>query len=286
MTARECKNPKKTMPLGTYLAFFRVATLVIGCVLCLGLTIPSTHPMLAQPGSGAKFSPFALSARLAGVPGLAHFYTAMIFAALLSMANTAIFATSRALQALCAKGCGPAVFSRVSSRGIPHWALIVTLLGGLVAFVTAAKGGEVLFDWLLSVASTFCFYIWIAISISHIRCRRALSRDGIDTRSLPFRSPFGVYGSYFTIVLATFALIANPLGAIFHIASSPVTVESAIRENVGMLVPWLLWGGHSLWRVLTNKRAGKPSGWSLFRPMEELDVETGRVDKETTIDCL
>lgn len=283
MTARECKNPKKAMPLGTYLAFLRVATLCVGSVLCLGLTIPSTHPDLAQAGHGAKFSPFALSARLAGVPGLAHFYTAMILAALTSMANTAVFATSRALQALCAKGCGPAVLARVSAGGIPYWAQTFALSTGFLAFVTAARGGELLFDWLLSIASTFCFYVWIAICASHIRCRRAMARDGVDTRSLSFRSPFGVYGSYFTIVLAMFALIANPLGSVFPIAGNPVTVESVIRENVGMLVPWILWACRSLWCVYKNKRDGTGSRWTLFRPIDELDVDIGRVEKDTPL---
>lgn len=281
MTARECKNPQKAMPLGTYLAFLRVATLCVGSILCLGLTIPSTHHDLAQAGHGAKFSPFALSARLAGVPGLAHFYTAMILAALASMANTAVFATSRALQALCAKGCGPALLARVNSRGVPYWAQTCALSAGTLTFVTAARGGEILFDWLLSVASTFCFYVWIAICASHIRCRRAMARNGVSTRSLSFRSPFGIYGSWFTIALATFALIANPLGSIFPIAGNPVTVESAIRENVGMLVPWILWGGRSLWYVYKNRRDGTGDRWTLFRPMEEVDVDTGRVEKDT-----
>ena len=280
MTARECRNPQKAMPLGTYLAFLRVATLCVGSILCLGLTIPADHPDLAQPGHGAKFSPFALSAKLAGVPGLAHFYTAMILAALASMANTAVFATSRALQALCAKGCGPAVLSRVNSRGIPHWAQLSALTAGLLAFVTAARGGELIFDWLLSIASTFCFYVWIAICVSHIRCRRALARNGVDIRSLCFRSPFGVYGSYFTIILASFALLANPLGSVFPIAGSRVTVESAIRENVGMLVPWILWACRSLWCVYKHRKYGTGSGWTLFRPMEEVDVDTGRVEKD------
>lgn len=283
MTARECKNPKKAMPLGTYLAFFRVATFCVGTIACLGLTIPSTHPDLAQPGHGAKFSPLALSARLAGVPGLAHFYTAMILAALASMANTAVFATSRALQALCAKGCGPAFLARLNSRGIPHWAQTFALSSGLIAFITAARGGEVIFDWLLSIASTFCFYVWIAICGSHIRCRRAMARDGISTRSLSFRSPFGVYGSYFTITIAIFALLANPLGSVFPLKSNPVTIESAVRENVGMLVPWILWAGRSLYFVYTNRKAEEGSKWTLFRPVGDIDVDTGRVEKDTPL---
>lgn len=281
MTARECKNPRKAMPLGTRLAFLRVGLLYLGCVACLGLTIPSMHPDLAQAGHGAKFSPFALSARTAGVPGLAHFYTAMIVAALMSMANTSVFCTSRALQALCAKGCGPATLAKVNSRGIPAWAQVVTLSAGLAAFVTAAPGGELVFDWLLSIASTFCFYIWIAICLSHIRCRRAMARKEIGTRSLEFKSPFGVYGSYFTIAFASFALIANPLCSVLTIEGSPVTVESAIRENIGMIVPWLLWGFHSLYSVRKSRKDGNKPGWTLFRPIEEVDVNTGRVESGT-----
>ncbi|SPN99522.1 related to GAP1 - General amino acid permease [Cephalotrichum gorgonifer] len=283
MTARECKNPKKAMPVGTYLAFFRISVFYLGCILCLGLTVPSSHPELSQAGHGVKVSPFTLSAKLAGVPGLAHFYAAMILAALASMANTAVFATSRAMQALCDKGCGPEVLARVNARGIPHWSVVIALSSGLLAFISAAPGGEVIFDWLLSIASTFCFYIWIAICASHIRCRRALGRDGTTTASLAFVSPFGVYGSYYTIALASFALLANPLCSIFHLESSPVTVESALRENVGMLVPWLLWGGRSLYCVYRNRKAGVGNDWALLRPMDEVDIDTKRVEKDTPV---
>ncbi|PKS07495.1 hypothetical protein jhhlp_006099 [Lomentospora prolificans] len=280
MTARECKTPEKAMPLGTYLAFFRIAVFYVIGVLCLGLVIPSDHPDLSQTGHGAKFSPFALAAQLAGIPGLAHFFNAMILAALLSMANMAVFATSRALQALCTKGCGPAFLSKVNRKGVPYYAQILTLCAGLLAFINAAPEGAQIFDWLLSIAATFGFYVWIAIAVSHIRYRRALSRTGVSPKSLIFASPFGVWGSYFTIFVGTFALLANPLSAVFPLKGSSVTVASVMRENVGMLVPWIFWACHSFSHYIKNRKDPNRKKWTVFKPIDEVDVVSGRVVKQ------
>ena len=279
MTARECKTPEKAMPLGTYLAFFRIAVFYVIGVFCLGLVVPSDHPDLSQAGHGAKYSPFALAAQLAGIPGLAHFFNAMILAALLSMANMAVFATSRALQALCAKGCGPAILAKVNKRGVPYYSQILALSAGLLAFINAAPQGAQIFDWLLNIAATFGFYVWIAIAVSHIRYRRALQRINVSSRSLVFASPFGVWGSYFTIAVGSFALLANPLSAVFPLQGAEVTVTSVMRENVGMLVPWALWAGNSLWHYFKNRKNPDRKKWTVFKPIEELDVDSGRVTK-------
>lgn len=207
MTAAECKNPRKLLPLATKISFFRILLLYILPLALLGLCVSANDPELSITGHGAKVSPFTLAADLAGLQPLATFFNALIVVALISMANASIYASSRALQALCEHGMGPRRGAQVK-WGVPVWSLGLSFLFGLLAFTELAPGGEAVFDWLLSVSGACNYYTWTTICVSHIRFRRAWKIQGRETSELLWCSPFGVAGSC-TISPNSFSLIQD-----------------------------------------------------------------------------
>ncbi|KAK3359021.1 amino acid permease/ SLC12A domain-containing protein [Lasiosphaeria hispida] len=152
LTVAECKSPHRIMPLATKIVFFRLVVFYVIALAMLGFVISSSDPKLAQIGHGAKYSPFVLAANEAMVPGLAHFFNGMTVTALVSMANTCGFSSSRALQALCARGMGPKVLGKIYN-GVPLPALVVSFGFGTLAFITCAPQGEEIFDWLVSFSA-------------------------------------------------------------------------------------------------------------------------------------
>jgi amino acid transporter len=291
MTARECFNPRQAMPIATKLVFGRIFFFYIGTLFILGLVVPANDPNLASSGHGAKPSPLALAADLANIKGMAHYFNATIVLALVSMANASIFAASRTLQALCTKGMGPRAFSRVSKRlGVPIWSTMLCMCFGLLGFINCAPNGDVIFDWLLSISGTANYFIWAGICVSHIRFRQAWKARGRDIAELIWRSPFGVSGSVFGFVMCAFALFANVLSAIFP-ESGTHDAKTIVRENIGMLVPPMLYLGYILYYYIQRRRTLRRSRQSVaqdegapesmpylfFIPLDEIDLDHGRL---------
>ncbi|TQN67087.1 putative amino-acid permease [Colletotrichum shisoi] len=267
MTAAECKNPQKALPLATKVVFARIFFFYIVSLLLLGFVVPSDEPRLASVGHGAKYSPFTLAAQLANIPHLPSFFNALIVVAIVSMANTSIFAASRAFQALCEKGMGPRWGATVK-WGVPVYAFLVTFVFGLIAFVNLAPGGDVIFDWLLSLSGASNYYTWASICVSHIRFRKAWAAQGHDYKTLLWNSPFGAWGAWVGVSVCAVGLFANILTAILPIGGHDA--QAVIRDNVGTVIPAVLYFGYWFWQSRIKKMR-QPT----LIPLGQVDVRTG-----------
>lgn len=273
LTAAECSRPHRVMPLATKIVFFRLITFYIGSLLMLGFVVPANNPNLASIGHGAKYSPFVLAANLAKVPGLAHFFNACIVIALVSMANAAIFASSRAFQALCQKGMGPSLFARVHG-GVPVWALVAAFAVSLLAFVTAAPGGDEIFDWLLSLSSQANYFTWAAICTSHIRMRAAMKAQGHDLNQIIWRSPFSVWGSWLGLIVCFLGLCSQVVMAFWPVSGKYVA-KDIIRDIIGIPFMFVILIGYALYE---RYRVGGERRFIV--PLKEIDLGTGFRNKD------
>lgn len=255
MTAAECKNPRRLLPLATKITFFRILIFYVIALLLLGFCVPADHNLLAVTGHGAAVSPFTLAADLAKLPGLANFFNALIVVALISMANASIYASSRAFQALCDQGMGPRIGARVVF-GVPVWAFGLSALFGLLAYIELAPGGGAIFDWLLSLSGACNYYTWISICVSHICFRRSWRVQGRSTDELLWKSPFGVWGSWSGVVICTIGLCANVITAIWPVGGKH-DAGAIMRDNVGTVIPMLVMGSFVLWSRI--RRPGTPT---------------------------
>ncbi|KAB5515224.1 amino acid permease [Coniochaeta sp. 2T2.1] len=274
LTAAECRRPHRVMPMATKVVFFRLIVFYVGGLLMLGFVVPSNDPNLASVGHGAKYSPFVLAANLANQPGLANFFNAMIVTALISMANAAIFASSRALQALCSKGMGPRKLAELK-KGVPVYCLAVAFALALLAFVTAAPGGEEIFDWLLSLSAMSNYFTWAAICYSHIRMRKAMKVQGWDNSQIIWRSPFGVWGSYLGIAVCCCGLVAQIVMAAWPL--NGYDGKSITRDVIGIPFMLAIFGGYYVYRRVTRGEK------RFLVPLAEIDLATGFRDKENCL---
>lgn len=270
LTAAECRRPHRMMPIATKIVFFRLIFFYVGGLLMLGFVVPADSTELASVGHGAKYSPFVLAANLANQPQLANFFNAMIVIALISMANAAIFASSRALHALCMKGMGPKRWAR-TPRGVPMYCLGVAFVLALIAFVSDAPGGTEIFDWLLSLSAVSNYFTWMAICYSHIRMRKAMVVQGRSLDNIIWRSPFGLWGSYIGLVVCALGLLAQVVVAAWPIGGYDAKV--IIRDVIGIPVIFIFFGGYIFWRRY------KHNDGRLLVPLGEIDLDFGFRDK-------
>lgn len=114
----------------------------------------------------------------------------MILTAILSAANSGLYAAARMLWSLANEGTLPARFARLTRRGIPLPALVLSMLGGLLALLTGVYAADTVFVAISAVSGFAVVVVWLSICASHYCFRRQLLRDGISLDSLAYRAPW------------------------------------------------------------------------------------------------
>lgn len=119
------------------------------------------------------------------------------------------------MQAMAQRGMAPRFLAYVDSKGRPLYCIIIQLAFGLLAFIgESGKSGDV-FGWLLALTGLAYLLVWGTVCLAHIRMRAAFKVQGISTELIPFKSPYGVIGSYIGIFLSVIALMATFYNALY-----------------------------------------------------------------------
>ncbi|KAI0427668.1 amino acid permease/ SLC12A domain-containing protein [Xylaria sp. FL1042] len=279
LTAAECRSPQRVMKLASRLVAGRIMLLYLLPVIMLGLVLKvdlaSASASNDDNTTKELISPFVLTVSQANIHILPDLMNAIIIVAIFSMANAAIFASSRALQAISARGMGPAFCARLY-RDRPLGALIVVFAFSLLSFAKATRHGDEVFVWLLSLASCSNYLTWSSICMAQVRCRLALKRQGRSFNNLEaYRSPVGIAGSVLAIAIFAFGLVAQIAAAAKSPLSSPPPVASSF---VGLLVVIVFWAGYVFYRrddmlIIRLSTIEFESKRSEFIPVDTVETE-------------
>lgn len=145
----------------------------------------------------------------------------VITMAVLSVANSCTYGSTRVLQALASSGRAPAFFAKVDSKGRPIWCVALQVAVGFLSFITVTADSSLVFTWLLAVTGLSGQFAYLSIMLAHIRFRKAWKLQGRDLEQIPWRSALGVYGSYVGIILVCLSLAATFYSALFVSALLP-----------------------------------------------------------------
>lgn len=210
LAAAESENPQKALPSAVKQVFWRITLFYILSLTFVGLLVPHTDERLI--GSGfitVKASPFVIVAEYGGIPAFADFVNVVILCSVISIGLSGVYGGSRTLTALAEQGYAPKVFRYVDRAGRPLWSTVVILACSPLAYITLASTGETVFNWLLQLSGLAALFTWGSICLAHIRFRAAWKYQGHTLDELPFRSVFGVGGSWVGFLLCILVLIAQ-----------------------------------------------------------------------------
>lgn len=159
LVTRECKHPRKVLALGSWIVAVRIFFLYVVAPFCLGLILKPSQLLLDEFKGPQLVSPFVAAVKVNNIPYMDHAINAILVLCVFSMANAATFAASRSLAAICGKGLGPIIFSKLTGRRqIPLSALAVVFIFSLLVFFTAIPKGSLIFHWLISLASVANYF--------------------------------------------------------------------------------------------------------------------------------
>ncbi|CAH0019646.1 unnamed protein product [Clonostachys rhizophaga] len=268
LAAAESRNPTTAVPSAVKQIFWRILIFYVLGLFFVGLLIDCNDPSLLSSSSYAdsKSSPFVLVGKYAGLHGLDDFMNTVILSSVLSIGIASVYGGSRTMTAICQQGYGPIIFTYIDRAGRPLPSVGAIIACGLLAFVNLSAQGQVVFNWFLSIVGLAVLFTWGAICLAHIRFRAAWKLQGHTLDEIPFKSPAGIYGSWFSLIAIIIIFIAQ-----FYIAitappgeSGLGTVEDFFMSYLGFPVILVFWAIGYIW---------KREGW---RSLDEIDVDTGR----------
>jgi len=174
------------------ITFLTLALVYLGAIIILVGIMPWNR-------AGVTESPFVTVFRSVSLPGAAHFMNFVVLTAALSGANATLYVSSRMLFSLARTGWAPRTLGRLSARGTPTLALLVSSYGIVVALVLERWAPAKAFEYILRGAFFGMMLSWIISLAAHISFRRQLTPA--QSAKIPARSPLGKWGSIIGLVV-------------------------------------------------------------------------------------
>lgn len=123
-----------------------------------------------------------------GIPYAADIFNFVILTAILSAANSGLYASGRMLWSLSREKTLPECFSRVTARGVPLTALSVSMLGGVLALFSSVVAPDTVFVALSAISGFAVVGVWLSICASHYLFRRRHLAEGRALSELHYRA--------------------------------------------------------------------------------------------------
>ncbi|KIY48678.1 hypothetical protein FISHEDRAFT_58771 [Fistulina hepatica ATCC 64428] len=206
----EAENPRRTIRTAVRAIFYRIVLLYVASLWLIGMCISCKDPDLLQANAEASGtateSPFVIVIKTSGIKVLNHIVNAVVLTSAFSSGNEFLYSSSRSLFMLAQEGQAPRIFSRIMPNGVPVYALGVTSLFSLLAYLNCgSSGASQAFNWLSEITTLGSMLTWCGIGLTHIRFYRGMKVQGIPRDVLPFRSWLQPYGAW--VVLISFTII-------------------------------------------------------------------------------
>ncbi len=170
VTAGEAKNPEVALPRAVRTMAARLIVFYLGAIFVLVVIVPWNQ---IQPGAAVTASPFVRVFELIGIPAAAHIVNFVVITAAASSMNCNLYLVSRMMFSLARSGYAPAPWGRVSSRGTPVPALLVSAAGLALAILTSFLAPQSAFVYLFGISLFAGLYAWLVIFVTHIFFRRS-----------------------------------------------------------------------------------------------------------------
>ncbi|MEJ9152376.1 amino acid permease [Bacillus smithii] len=154
----------------------------------------------------SKESPFVQVFGFSGLPGAAHVMNFVLLTAVLSAANSGIYATSRTLFTMSQTGEAPKAFLKTSKQGVPLNGILLTTICILVGVFLAYMTPDQVISYLMTIPGFTVLLIWIGICLAQLKLRPQYSEKPV----------FQVKGFPYTTIIAAICLSFIFLAFIFN----------------------------------------------------------------------
>lgn len=237
ITAGEAKDPEKTLPKAIHTTLWRLALFFIGSIVVMAALIPYKQ-------AGVTQSPFVHVFQMMGIPYAADIMNFVVLTAIISAANSGLYASTRMLWSLGNEGTIPRIFAATNAHGTPVLAVIFSMLGGILSLLSSVYAAGTIYLVLVSISGLAVVIVWMAIAICQLNYRRRFLAAGHSVGELKYRTPWYP-------VVPWFAFLASLASCLL------IWFDPSQRVALYWTVPFvaLCYGGYYLARFLKRRGA-------------------------------
>jgi len=167
VAAAESAEPERSVADAMQSVIWRVLIFYVGSILLVVAIVPWNDTLSMQ-------RPYVSVLQALHVPAAAALMSAVILTAVLSALNSGLFASSRMLMALAAKGDAPKIFARLDARGVPVAAILAGTVFAYSAVVMSYVSPDKVFAFLVNSYGTVAIFVYVLIAVSELKLRRRL----------------------------------------------------------------------------------------------------------------
>ncbi|CCK72301.1 branched-chain amino acid permease BAP2 KNAG_0J02200 [Huiozyma naganishii CBS 8797] len=266
LSVNEQENPRKSTPIAAKQSIYRILVIYLLTMILIGFTVPfNDDQLMGAGGSATHASPYVLAASIHGVRVVPHIINAVILIAVISVANSSLYAAPRLLCSLAEQGYAPKFMTYVDREGRPLYALLACAVFGVIAFSACSDQEEQVFTWLAAIAGLSELFTWSSIMLSHVRFRQAMKLQGRDLNEVGYIANTGYWGSVYGVVFNILVFIAQ-----FWVAlappKSPITAQSFFESYLAFPIWIAFYFGYMIW----NK------DYTFLNPLDKIDLDHHR----------
>lgn len=248
MAAGEAINPRKILPkaykgvLWRLSCFFMLGTLAMGIVCAYN--DPELLRALNSSDSGASGSPYVIAMERLDIPVLPSIVNVGLIISAFSAGNSYFYCASRSLHALAIRGQAPSIFKLCLPNGVPIAASMVVVAFAMLSFLQEGNSANQVLSYIVSLGTPAELANYALMSATYIRFYFAMKAQGIDRKTLRFRSWGQPYLAYFSF-FATFSMTWLAGWAVFikgnWSTTSFVLSYVIIPFDIVVYIVWKLW---------------------------------------------
>ncbi|MDO4903070.1 MAG: amino acid permease [Limosilactobacillus sp.] len=183
ITAGEAKDPERTLPKAIHATLWRLIIFFIGSMVVMTALIPYKQ-------AGVTQSPFVHVFKMMGIPFAGDIMNFVVLTAIISAANSGLYASTRMLWSLGNEGTIPKIFSSTNSHGTPVIAVIASMIGGILSLLSSVYAAGTIYLVLVSISGLAVVIVWIAIALCQIKFRKKFLAEGHSVSELKFKTPW------------------------------------------------------------------------------------------------
>jgi GABA permease len=230
IAAAESKNPVSGIRRAVNNVIWRISIFYLGSIFVVVALVNWRSPKLAEVGS------YQFTLETIGLGRLTTLLDLAILTAVASCLNSALYTASRMAFSLGRRGDAPAAFGRANSRGVPVAAILASVVVGFFCVGLNYVLPDKIFGYLLSTAGCAALFVYLCISFTQLRSRRAMDAAGVAVRVRMWLFPGLTYATIAFIVLVLVMMAFDPgqrQNLWFSLAvAAVVLVASFVRHGV------------------------------------------------------
>ncbi|MBK5649401.1 MAG: amino acid permease, partial [Acinetobacter sp.] len=220
IAAAESKNPEEKIKRATNLVLYRIILFFVVSIFLAVALVDWRSPDLQKLGT------FQYVLVSLNIPQTKLIMDTVVFIAVASCMNAAVYTSSRMLFALGARQEAPKMVTKINAAGVPTIAVFAsTLIGLICCAVNYLFPGQV-FGFLLSTTGSIALVVYLVIAVSQLRLRTQLDKVGA---AVPFKMWLFPWLTWFVIVV-----IMSVLGYMF--LSPQYSYETTLSLSVTFIV--------------------------------------------------